>query len=339
MGQLPRRQLEVSAWYHNTLSLTVDDSRVANKRRARTGMDAWLDALIAELPECDGQKRLGSSLIEAPLGRGAMGAVFRGRDLERGIDVAVKVLFPCDSPARRDALRRFEREARFGRAIDHPNIVQVLGAGTCARVNFLVMEYIDGETILERVQRTGPLPLGEALAITRRACRGLAAAHRAGVVHRDIKPANVMLGSFGEVKVCDLGLAKALGSSCHLTLAHKALGTPSYMAPEQWRDARTVGPASDVYSLGATLYFMLTGRPGLCATTLSDLRRVIAECDVPDLRTVVAGIPDEVAALVAQCVARTPDCRYADAGAVLCALDPLAHRFETSLLPGAALIA
>lgn len=232
-----RLSCPTAAPLHETLSLTLDAPAPAHG--FLTG--PLQDPQLAALPTRAGCKLLDGCAIYSRLGRGGMGSVYRARDIDKEIDVAIKCLHRGSSrPA----------EALVGAQLDHPNVVQVMRGGESRGLHFLVMEYVHGETLRERVERRGASSLGEALGIAQRAARGLAAAHRGGLVHRDIKPSNLMLGTAGEVKVCDLGLAKLLGGGTALTLERSALGSPRYMAPEQWRDGRRAGPAADVYGTG-----------------------------------------------------------------------------------------
>lgn len=320
---------------HETLDLTV--GAPAPKRAELAFADGSLiDPLqhpqLASLPVRAGFKLLGGCAIYSTLGRGGMGCVYRARDLNREIDVAVKCLRGNDVGRPQEALARFEREALVGSRLDHPNVVQVMRGGSSRGLNFLVMEYVHGETLRERVARRGASSLGEALGITQRAARGLAAAHRGGLIHRDIKPANLMLGTSGEVKICDLGLAKLLGSGVALTLERSVLGSPRYMAPEQWRDGRRAGPAADVYGLGATLYFLLAGQDGNQGTHIQEIQRDTEERAFPDLRLQNPQVPAEVAAVVARAVERDPTRRFRDCASLARALDSLAVGRETALI-------
>ncbi|MFT7679998.1 MAG: serine/threonine protein kinase [Planctomycetota bacterium] len=327
MLRTDRLPLSESAPLHDTLSLTLDSPRLPRGFLP----DPLQDPQLAALPQRTGFKLLDGCAIYSSLGRGGMGSVYRARDLAGEIDVAIKCLHPgCSRPA--EARARFERETQVGAQLDHPNVVQVLRGGESHGVRFLVMEYVHGETLRERVQRRGASSLGEAIGITQRAARGLAAAHQGGLIHRDIKPANLMLGTAGEVKVCDLGLAKLQGSDVALTLDRSVLGSPRYMAPEQWRDGRRAGPAADVFGLGATLYFLLAGEDGNQGKHLREIQEDTEQRGFPDLRLCNREVPAEVAQVVARAVERDPARRYADCASLARALDTLAIGRETTLL-------
>jgi serine/threonine protein kinase len=212
------------------------------------------------------------------IGRGGMGTVFKAVHTKLDKVVAVKVLSGRRWHAPEAAVR-FEREMKAVGRLDHPNIVKASDAGDADGVPYLVMEFVDGETLSALVRRGGPLPLSTACALVCQAAAGLGHAHRAGVVHRDVKPSNLMLTHAGEVKVLDLGLALPLAPTAEtdtvagditgsgsdrgsdLTSPSRTVGTVDYMAPEQKRDAHAVDARADVYGLGCTLWFLLTGRP------------------------------------------------------------------------------
>lgn len=191
------------------------------------------------------------------LGKGGMGTVYRARTAAGKI-VAVKILAPHLTD--NDVLRtRFYLEAKLAMSLDHPNIVRAIDVGEDQSRHFLVMEYIDGETLSRRIHREGAIAEEEALRIAAAVARALEKAHRESLVHRDVKPDNILLTKDGHVKLTDLGLAKKAEIDLDLTRTGRGLGTPHFMAPEQFRDAKNVDFRSDLYSLGATLYVMVTG--------------------------------------------------------------------------------
>jgi serine/threonine protein kinase len=202
-------------------------------------------------------------LIEI-LGRGGMGTVWKARHTKLDKLVALKLL-PPQLMTDADAVARFEREMRAVGKAEHPHIVRAMDAGDANGIHYLVMEYIEGIDLAGLVKQRGPRSVAEACQMIRHAALGLAHAHDHGLVHRDIKPSNLLLSKKGLVKILDLGLArlqseKATGDAS-LTIQGEVMGTPDYMAPEQWQSAHTVGPAADIYALGCTLHFLLTGRP------------------------------------------------------------------------------
>ncbi|MBI4566919.1 MAG: protein kinase, partial [Planctomycetes bacterium] len=200
------------------------------------------------------------------IGRGGMGAVYRARDRRLSREVAIKRLLRGDA-ASAQGIERFLREARAIAALNHPNIVTVYDVGKDARGYFIVMELVDGRALADIVREKGPMPPGDALPVIRGVAAALEYAHKRKVVHRDIKPGNVMLARDGAVKVLDFGLAR-FGPAADLSVTGVGMGTMDYAAPEQWKDARRVDHRADIYSLGATMYALLTGesphaiRPG-----------------------------------------------------------------------------
>ncbi len=196
------------------------------------------------------------------IGRGGMGAVYRGWHPVMKKAVAVKIL-PRNRLADPQAVARLRREVEAVAQLDHPNIVRATDAGEHDGVPFLVMELVDGVDLGVLVRRHGPVPVADACELVRQAALGLQHAHERGMVHRDVKPQNLMLTRKGELKVLDLGLAllRADGPANGLTPSGYLLGTPDYMAPEHWEACHAVDTRADVYSLGCTLYALLTGAP------------------------------------------------------------------------------
>ncbi len=196
--------------------------------------------------------------VDAKLGEGAQATVLRVHDLHTGRDLALKRLLPVYADKRK--LRaRFEAEARTLSALDHPNVVKVFDVATEGPEPYFVMEYVPGGSLVERLEREGPLPPRLAVAIALQVCHGLAAAHRVGVIHRDVKPHNVLVAADGTCKLTDFGIAR-MGDTGLRTRAGAALGTEGFMAPEQAADAKSVDVRADVYGVGMTLFVLLTGQ-------------------------------------------------------------------------------
>jgi serine/threonine protein kinase len=192
------------------------------------------------------------------IAEGGMGTVYRGRDNHTGQIVAVKVV-PKHLLSNQVFIKRFEQEYTAARTLDHPNIVRALDFGREGDTPFLVMEFVDGESLGARIERDGALPEEEAIRIIAEAAEGLHKAHKLGLIHRDIKPDNILITLDGQAKVTDLGLVKELEADLNLTRTGRGLGTPHFMAPEQFRNAKKADVRCDIYSLAATLYMMVTG--------------------------------------------------------------------------------
>ncbi|MBL8852781.1 MAG: protein kinase [Planctomycetaceae bacterium] len=283
----------------------------------------------------DGQYLGEYELLEL-VGRGGMGVVYRARQV--GIDriVAVKTLHPTSVPSS-ELLRRFRSEADTIASLQHPNIVQLYGIGLHQGTPYFSMEYVAGGS-LAAVIRVHPLPPDSAAALTFELANAMAYAHDRGVVHRDLKPANILLAPSHrehaikldvpdleshaaqtrfEPKITDFGLAKRMYEDSSGTVSGTALGTPSYMAPEQaTQGGVAAGPAADIYSLGAVLYDMLVGRPPfLAATPLETLERV-KQGDPPSIRAVQPQVPRDLELICLKCLAKEPARRYSTAQAL-----------------------
>ena len=275
--------------------------------------------------------RLGPYEIISPLGAGGMGEVFRARDTRLGRDVAIKAL-PAAFAQDPERLARFEREAKLLASLSHPNIAGIYGLEEAEGTRYLVLEFVEGETLAARLTR-GPLPADEVSEICRQIAAGVEAAHEHGVIHRDLKPANIMLTPSGSVKVLDFGLAKAntaAGSSSNVVLsasptmtyaatsAGVILGTAAYMSPEQAR-GRSVDRRTDVWSFGCVLYECLTGRQAYQGETVSDLIARILERE-PDWSALPPATPPRIVALLRRCLTKDPTLRLRDIGEARIAL-------------------
>lgn len=280
----------------------------------------------------EGQEWIGRTLgryrLTGMLGGGGMGVVYRARDEVIERDVAVKML-PPDLAAQPTAFARFLKEARAGGRLSHSNTVALYEIGEQDGTHFLVMELVTGGSLSEEVQRIGPLSPVAATRAIADAARGLAAAHVAGLVHRDVKPANLLRTQDGSVKVCDFGLAKdAFPDGGNVTKAGHVVGTPFYMSPEQC-EGRQATAQSDVYSLGATYYFLLTGVDPY-SDAGSTVKVMFAHChgEPLDPRTVNMHVPEECAAIIGHAVAKSPLDRYPSAGEMLRDLEGLLARLS-----------
>lgn len=279
------------------------------------GKPAAAGAVPAQL----GQYRLGPLL-----GRGGMGAVYRAVHARLGREVALKVVAP--GRARGAAPERFRREAAAHGPLDHPNVVRATDAGEAGGVAFLVMELVDGVDLGRLVRARGPLPVADACELGRQAAAGLQHLAAHGLVHRDVKPSNLMLARGGVLKVLDLGLADrpdAAEPGPALTADGQVVGTFDYLAPEQADPGRPVDRRADVYGLGCTLYFLLTGSPPYAAhPTPRDKALAHAAGPVPRVREVRPEVPAGLAAVLDRMLAKDPEERFPDAAAAGTALGP-----------------
>ena len=284
--------------------------------------DSRKDPLLANVPEVEGFKVLGGVVIFDKLGEGGMGAVYRGRHLRLNVDVALKIMTTPSSlsdEARDNYVQRFLREAQTAAQVDHPNLIRVYDVNSEHGLHYLIMQMLEGESAGARLTRKKSLAEKEAVAICLGVAEGLAEAHRRGIVHRDIKPDNVMVGPDGRVRVLDLGLAKAVSTEdapdAHmLTQADTAMGTPSFMSPEQFVAARDVTPATDVWSLGVMLFHLLAGKLPWEGNTVYVLAKVIQEDPPSDLKGLRPDASDEIRAIVERALKKKPEERYPDCG-------------------------
>jgi eukaryotic-like serine/threonine-protein kinase len=263
--------------------------------------------------------------LEGEIGRGGMGVVYRAVDTRLGRTIAIKML-PAEATADPDRHRRFVQEARAASALNHPHIVTIHDIDEDAGTTFIAMELVEG-TPLDRIIAQGALPVATALEYGAQVAAALAAAHANGIVHRDIKPANIMITRDGRAKVLDFGLAKlverapseetmsALGTRPGLIM-----GTAAYMSPEQ-AEGRPVDARSDIFSFGAVLYEMLTGRrPFVGTSELGTITAILRDEPAP-LRTLRSDVPADVQAIVDRCLTKDAAARYADAGTLRVELD------------------
>jgi len=261
---------------------------------------------------------LGHYRIEAKLGQGGMGEVYRAADTKLGRDVAIKVLREgwARDPER---LARFEREAKVLASLNHPNIAAIYGFEQVDGVPFLVLEYVPGETL------RGPMPVEEALAVARQITEALEAAHEKGIVHRDLKPANVKITPEGKVKVLDFGLAKAYADdpassdpaasptiSVLPTRAGTILGTAGYMSPEQVR-GKPLDKRTDIWAFGCVLYEVLTGRKAFAGETITDCMAAVLNRE-PEWEALPAETPAHVRTLLRRCLQKEAQKRLRDIG-------------------------
>ncbi|MEJ8279391.1 serine/threonine-protein kinase [Pseudonocardia spirodelae] len=254
--------------------------------------------------------------LRSLLGEGGMSQVHLAHDRELGRPVAVKLMRGSGEP---DDVARLRDEARAAAAIDHPGVVTVHDAGESGGAAYVVMSYVEGDTLAQRVDRSGPLDVAEAVRVAVAVCDALGAAHAAGVVHRDVTPGNIILRPDGAVVVTDFGIAR-LGEGAGRTRTGHVIGTPLYLAPEQGRDTGRLDGRADLYSLACCLFTALTGRPPFTdpdpfAVVMAHLRAT-----PPRPSTLRAGIPPALDAVLLRTLAKDPAHRPRDAAALAAAL-------------------
>ncbi len=269
-------------------------------------------------------KRLGVYELEEELGRGAMGVVYRGRQMTLDRVVAVKVLLES-LVSDESFVTRFIREARLVASLNHPNIVHVYDAGRSENLLYFAMEYISGPTVTQLLRQKGKLPIAQAVEIGAQVAAALEYAHvEARMVHRDIKPENMMLDRWGKVKVVDFGLARVAGANA-ITRVGTVVGSLYYVSPEQLLGRQLDGRA-DVYALGVALYEMITGKRPFVGKNLAELSRAILMGPLEEPSKLDSSIPASLDAILLKALARDRDQRYSSAGE----LEEALHRWAAS---------
>ncbi len=277
--------------------------------------------------------KLGPYEIVSPLGAGGMGEVYRSRDPRLKREVAIKVL-PQALSLDADRMRRFEQEALATAALNHPNILAVFDIGTSVGSPFVVSELLEGETLRERL-RGGSIAVRKALDYALQIAQGLAAAHEKGIIHRDLKPENLFVTKDGRVKILDFGLAKltqaepgtdtSLPTATHGTEAGVVMGTAGYMSPEQVRGV-ALDPRSDIFSFGAILHEMLSGKRAFHGDTTADTMSAILKEDPPDLNETNRNISPALERVVQHCLEKNPEQRFHSARDVAFDLETLCNQ-------------
>lgn len=264
--------------------------------------------------------------LQAKIGDGGMAAVYKALDLRLNRVVAIKILrdtYATDP----QFLARFKREAQQSASLNHPNVVRVFDVGEDGGVHYIVMEYVDGSSLKEVIQKQGPLPIARALEITAEICDGIASAHALGLIHRDIKPQNILLDKTGKAKVTDFGIAKS-SNTATLTEAGITMGTVHYFSPEQARGQQVV-PQSDIYSIGIVLFEMLTGQIPFDSDTAVALAMKHIEEPPPPPRRLNPSIPPVVEQIVLRALAKDPSRRFSTAEEMSRALRTVLSQTQT----------
>ncbi len=299
--------------------LTVDQPRFPVKEpieeTAFVEISANAGVAPAEASALGRIRYFGDYEIAGEVARGGMGVVFRARQLSLNRTVALKMIL-AGQLANETEVQRFRAEAEAAAGLDHPGIVPVYEVGQHEGHHYFSMGFVEGESLADRLAG-GPLTARDSGTLLVQVAEAIEFAHRRGVIHRDIKPANILIDRSGQPRVTDFGLARKVQGDSGLTASGQIMGTPSFMAPEQARGERGgVGPPADVYSLGATLYCMVTGRPPFqAATAIETVLMVISEEPVPP-RRLNASVPRDLETIALKCLRKDPGRRYASAGAL-----------------------
>ena len=274
---------------------------VALESKSQGKRDAAKDPLVG--------RRIGQYKILKKLGQGGMGAVYQAVHLDLDRTVALKILPPGLAHDDPDAIERFKREARSAAVLNHPNVVTTHNVGSDGQHHFIEQEFVDGQSLQQRLEREGKLPVDDATRIVQDAAGALGAAHKQNIIHRDIKPANIMLTREGQVKVMDFGLAKDVTGATQLTVSGHIMGTPHYMSPEQC-EAKKADARADIYSLGATYYHLLTGSFPYAGDSLLSILRQQTDAPVPQVRDKRPDAPASVQPVIDRAMAKKPEDRF-----------------------------
>lgn len=277
----------------------------------------------------DGDVIAGKYRVNKVLGVGGMGCVVAAHHLLLNQKVAMKFVLP-EGAGKTEYTARFFLEAQAAAAMKSEHVVRVLDMGTLENgLPYMVMEYLDGIDLGALLAGSGPLPVSDAVNYTLQACEALAEAHAAGFTHRDIKPSNLFLTHRSDgsplIKLLDFGIAKVQGAvDGKLTATGAVMGSPQYMSPEQVRDAKSVDGRSDIWSLGAALFELLTGQPAFMGTTFSALCAAIVSDPPPSLTKIRSDAPEALAKVIERCLEKDASKRYEDVGALAMSLLPFA---------------
>ncbi len=266
---------------------------------------------------------LGKYRVERVLGKGSMGTVYYGVNTETQAGAAIKTM-ARENIGDEELLQRFRREARVASQINHPNVGHVIESGVANEMPYLVMEFIDGQSLAEVIKRKGSLTAELATEFVRQAALGLKAASECCCIHRDIKPANLMVTRKGEIKVVDFGIAKNDGGDELRTAVGVVLGSPYYMSPEQ-SAARPLDLRSDIYGLGATFYYLLTGKPPFEGRNLMDVIQKRARNELVPISTLNPTVPLRTCELVYRMMKPDPAQRFQTYDDLIQGLDAVAR--------------
>lgn len=303
-------------------------SLVSTLVRAQYLTQGQMERLKSELDSESSSRRIPGYRIIRKLGAGAMATVFLAKQLSLDRLVAIKVL-PRRLSSNSDFIDRFYKEGRAAAKLNDPNIVAAYDVAQAGEHHYFVMEYVDGDTVYDRIKDSKRFNETEAIAVTRQVASALAHAHSVGFIHRDIKPKNIMITPDGTVKLADLGLARALSDKeAAEAEAGRAYGTPFYISPEQIRGKVDIGPQADIYGLGATLYHMVTGRVPFKGKNPSEVmhRHLKDRMEPPD--HVNPEISSGMAQIIEMMMAKSPNDRYHNAAELIEDLDLVSAQEE-----------
>lgn len=308
-----------------------NQAKQAPRRSASSAPRLLGPAVTASLPARSGQRGcrlagddrrhgsvLGGMQLIKPIARGSSGSVYKGADPAYGHSVAVKIL--SAEAALDGGAERFVRESNTVCNLRHHNLVRGIRAGCEGGVYYFVMEYVDGQSLGERVRYHGPLPEAEVVAAGKAMCSVLEFIRQHGLVHRDVKPDNILREDSGRLKLCDFGLVRSMSCPSSLTSHGVAVGTPKYISPEQARGLASVDHRSDLYSLGVTLFHLAAGRAPFDGSSGIELLTKHITLQVPDVRSLRPDLSSGVAAVIRRATRKDPNARFETAGSMARAL-------------------
>ncbi|MDH4220842.1 MAG: serine/threonine protein kinase, partial [Candidatus Aminicenantes bacterium] len=261
------------------------------------------------------------------LGKGGMGRIYKVYDTKIDEKIALK-LVDVETAADKKTLERFSNELKLARKVSHRNVCRMFDLGEEQGIHYITMEFVPGEDLKNSITRIGPLTPGKAISIAKQICKGLAEAHKLGVIHRDLKPQNVMIDSEGNARIMDFGIARTLKGE-GITADGVVIGTPEYMSPEQV-EGKEVDPRTDIYALGTILYEMLTGRVPFKAKSPISIAFKHKTEKPKDPRMYNDQIPEELSRLVLKCMEKDKEKRYQSAGELLEELESVEENIPTT---------
>ena len=316
----------------STLDLPDMEALQAGKKRSPNPASTVFDnkpRKSKKRPASEIQNRqLGDFRITEAIGEGSMGEVFLAEQATLGRKVALKLL-PKEFASNETLLERFLREAKSLAALDHPHIVRIYATGEERGHHFAAMEFIDGASLQDILDQKKRLSVGDAVQITLVCAAALEHAHNHGIIHRDIKPANILVSRDGMAKVADFGLVKLVQADMSMTATGTGLGTPEYMAPEQSYDARTATPASDVFSLGAMLYVMLTGELPYKGSSVVEFLSAKQSGKYKPAKSISPEVPERLDLIIHRTLVPEPKQRYASCSELIRDLSKLGRHNDS----------